>query len=141
MAVPLGLAALFFASGGLGLVISVSAGIRRTPSPVHLLCMILMALFLCLVGWSFVRVATKGFIKEVVLTERGLVVHWVHRSEEFKWAEINRFAATQTGLNLRVASGAEIDLGPSLEDFEQLVTSAKEQYNKAKGIRPIPPVS
>jgi hypothetical protein len=50
-----------------------------------------------------------------------------------------RIAATDTGLNLRMLSGAEVDIGPSMEGFDDLVRQVKERYNNVKGIKPIPP--
>lgn len=132
MAVPLSIGSVLILLGGLGLVMCLSAGIRRTPSPVHLLSMMAMAAFVALVGWSFVRVATRGFIREVGISDDTLVVVKVSGREQFRWAEINRLAATETGLNLRAASGAEIDLSPSLENFDDLVSLAKERYREAK---------
>ena len=130
MAVPFGLASVFLFLGGLGLVICFSAGIKQTPSPVHLVCMILMALFLCFLGWTFLRIGTKGFIQEVILSDTGLTVKKIGKSQDFEWSELNRIAATDTGLNLRMASGAEIDIGPSLTGFAELTALVKERYNK-----------
>lgn len=139
MAVPFGLAAMFLALGGLGLVICFTAGIRQTPSPVHLACMILMALFLCVLGATFLKIGSNGFIKEIVFSESGLMVKKLWKSEEFQWTELNRIASTDTGLNLRMASGAEIDVSPSLEGFHELTIMVKERYKELKGFKPIPP--
>ena len=111
MAVPFGLASVFLFLGVLGLVICFSAGIKQTPSPVHLVCMILMALFVCFLGLTFLRIGAKGFIQEVVFSEVGLTIKKIGKSEDFAWSELNRIAATDTGLNLRMASGAEASLG------------------------------
>lgn len=139
MAVPFGLGGFFMLLGLFGLFMSLAAGIRKTPSPVHLLCMILIALFLCFCGLSFIRVGSRGFIKEVVVTADNLVVHKVGREDAFLWAEIKTLASTDTGLNLRMLSGAEVEFGPSLENFDSLVAEIKERYRVAKGLPKLPP--
>ena len=137
--VPGGLGAFFLSLCVFGLVMSLSAGIKMTPSPVHLACMIIMALFLGLVGLSFLKVAVNGFVKEVVLTDDVITVKRVTKSDKYLWSELKRVASTNTGLNLQMLSGAEVDLGPSLGGFDDLVATVKAKYNEMKGIRGVPP--
>ena len=139
MAVPLGIAAVLGSIGLVGLLVCFDAGIRKTPSPVHLLCMIIIALFFMVCAVSFVRVAFNGFIKEVQVTDKGLTVVKMRSAEEYEWTELNRIAATDTALNLRMMSGAELDFGPSLEGFPELVQLVKERYRILKGIKGPPP--
>lgn len=138
MAVPFGVGGTLVAAGGFGLLMCLSAGVARTPSPVHFVCMILMALFLCVIGGSVMRVGAKGFVKEVQVTEEGFTICKVAKSETFQWSELNRIAATDTGLNMRMMSGAEVDIDPSLSGFQELVDLVKERYRKVKGIK-VPP--
>ena len=135
MAVPLSMATVLGSIGIVGLSLCFYAGIRKTPSPVHLACMILIALFFVLCSASFVRIAFNGFIKEVRLTDEGLTIVKMTVTEDYDWSELNRLAATDTQLNLRMMSGVELDFGPSLDGFPELVGQVKEYYRREKGVR------
>lgn len=137
--VPLGLASMVGGAGIVGLIIGSAVGPIRPPSPVHAACICIISAFLCFCAWSLIRVALKGFYTEVVMNEKGLTLTQVGSSREIQWQDLDRVISRETGLNLRITTGQEFELNPSLENFDELRDRVKRRFDQDKGVRSAPP--